>query len=135
MAQLALLAMLLMSIAPTISRALQAGSGPVGSALVAAQMCTMAGLQTKLFDILLPGAAGNQGKVDSTGSHPANADNACGDCGMPTLIPALINCSLPGLEAGDGVRLRSQETLQLSAGKDAGVLVFDRRPRELQQMQ
>ena len=38
------------------------------------------------------------------------------------------------LEAGDGVRLRNPETLQLSAGKDAEVLVFDLRPNELPQM-
>lgn len=38
------------------------------------------------------------------------------------------------LEAGDGVRLRNPETLQLSAGKDAEVLVFDLRPLELPQM-
>ena len=38
------------------------------------------------------------------------------------------------LETGDGVRLRNPETLQLSAGKDAEVLVFDLRPRELPQM-
>jgi redox-sensitive bicupin YhaK (pirin superfamily) len=38
------------------------------------------------------------------------------------------------LEAGDGVRLRNQQTLQLSAGKDAEVLVFDLRPQEVPQM-
>lgn len=38
------------------------------------------------------------------------------------------------LEAGDGVRLREPETLQLAAGKDAEVLVFDLRPQELPQM-
>ncbi len=38
------------------------------------------------------------------------------------------------LEAGDGVRLRNPETLQLSSGKDAEVLVFDLRPLELPQM-
>ncbi|MEO7199773.1 MAG: pirin family protein [Dokdonella sp.] len=38
------------------------------------------------------------------------------------------------LEAGDGVRLRNPETLQLSAGKEAEVLVFDLRPLELPQM-
>lgn len=38
------------------------------------------------------------------------------------------------LEAGDGVRLRNPETLQLSAGKDAEVLVFALRPLELPQM-
>ena len=37
------------------------------------------------------------------------------------------------LEAGDGVRLRNAETLQLAAGKDAEVLVFDLRPQELPQ--
>lgn len=38
------------------------------------------------------------------------------------------------LEAGDGVRLRNPQTLKLSAGKDAEVLVFDLRPHELPQM-
>lgn len=38
------------------------------------------------------------------------------------------------LEAGDGVRLRHPQTLQLAAGKDAEVLVFDLRPQELPQM-
>ncbi len=38
------------------------------------------------------------------------------------------------LEAGDGVRLRNPQTLQLGAGKDAEVLVFDLRPQELPQM-
>ena len=38
------------------------------------------------------------------------------------------------LEAGDGVRLRNPQTLRLSAGKDAEVLVFDLRPNELPQM-
>ncbi|MEO8779776.1 MAG: pirin family protein [Rhodanobacter sp.] len=37
------------------------------------------------------------------------------------------------LEAGDGVRLRNAETLQLSAGQHAEVLVFDLRPQELPQ--
>lgn len=39
------------------------------------------------------------------------------------------------LEAGDGVRLRNPQTLQLTAGKDAEVLVFDLRPLESPQMQ
>lgn len=38
------------------------------------------------------------------------------------------------LEAGDGVRLRNPQTLQLTAGKDAEVLVFDLRPQEVLQM-
>ncbi len=38
------------------------------------------------------------------------------------------------LEAGDGVRLRKPEALQLGAGKNAEVLVFDLRPNELPQM-
>lgn len=38
------------------------------------------------------------------------------------------------LEAGDGVRLRNPQTLQLAAGKDAEVLVFDLRPLESPQM-
>ncbi len=38
------------------------------------------------------------------------------------------------LEAGDGVRLRKPQSLQLAAGKDAEVLVFDLRPQELPQM-
>lgn len=38
------------------------------------------------------------------------------------------------LEAGDGVRLRNPQTLQLTAGKDAEVLVFDLRPQEVPQM-
>ncbi|WP_426687483.1 pirin family protein [Rhodanobacter ginsengiterrae] len=38
------------------------------------------------------------------------------------------------LQAGDGVRLRNPETLQLSAGRNAEVLVFDLRPEELPQM-
>ncbi len=39
------------------------------------------------------------------------------------------------LQAGDGVRLRNPLTLQLTAGKDAEVLVFDLRPLESPQMQ
>ena len=38
------------------------------------------------------------------------------------------------LEAGDGVRLRNPQTLQLTAGKAAEVLVLDLRPQELPQM-
>ncbi len=38
------------------------------------------------------------------------------------------------LVAGDGARLRNPQTLQLTAGKDAEVLVFDLRPQELPQM-
>ena len=38
------------------------------------------------------------------------------------------------LEAGDGVRLRKPETLQLTGGKGAEVLVFDLRPQELPRM-
>ncbi len=38
------------------------------------------------------------------------------------------------LEAGDGVRLRNPQALQLTAGKDAEVLVFDLRPQEVPQM-
>ena len=38
------------------------------------------------------------------------------------------------LEAGDGVRLRNPEKLQLKAGKNAEVLVFDLRPQEVPQM-
>ncbi|HEY9098236.1 MAG TPA: pirin family protein [Thiobacillus sp.] len=37
------------------------------------------------------------------------------------------------LEAGDGVRLRNPQTLQLTAGKNAEVLVFDLRPQEVPQ--
>ena len=38
------------------------------------------------------------------------------------------------LEAGDGVRLRNPQTMELAAGKDAEVLVFDLRAQELPQM-
>ena len=38
------------------------------------------------------------------------------------------------LGAGDGARLRNAQTLQLAAGKDAEVLVFDLRPHELPRM-
>ena len=38
------------------------------------------------------------------------------------------------LQAGDGVRLRNPQTLQLTAGKDAEVLVFDLRAQELPRM-
>ena len=38
------------------------------------------------------------------------------------------------LEAGDGARLRNPQTLQLTAGRDAEVLVFDLRPLEVPQM-
>jgi redox-sensitive bicupin YhaK (pirin superfamily) len=38
------------------------------------------------------------------------------------------------LEAGDGVRLRTSQTLHLSAGQDAEVLVFDLRRQEVPQM-
>ncbi len=38
------------------------------------------------------------------------------------------------LEAGDGVRLRNPQTLQLTAGNNAEVLVFDLRPQEVPQM-
>lgn len=37
------------------------------------------------------------------------------------------------LEAGDGVRLRNPQTLQLAGGKNAEVLVFDLRANELPQ--
>lgn len=37
------------------------------------------------------------------------------------------------LEAGDGVRLRNPQRLQLTAGEGAEVLVFDLRPNELPQ--
>ncbi|MDC3742905.1 pirin family protein [Pseudomonas syringae pv. syringae] len=38
------------------------------------------------------------------------------------------------LSEGDGVRVRDEQTLSLSAGVDAEVLVFDMRPNELPQM-
>ena len=38
------------------------------------------------------------------------------------------------LEAGDGVRLRKPETVRLTGGKGAEVLVFDLRPQELPRM-
>ncbi|MEO9229741.1 MAG: hypothetical protein ABI216_12470 [Devosia sp.] len=38
------------------------------------------------------------------------------------------------LDAGDGVRLRHPKTLQLGAGRNAEVLVFDLRPHEVPQM-
>lgn len=38
------------------------------------------------------------------------------------------------LEGGDGVRLRNPKALQLTAGRNAEVLVFDLRPHELPQM-
>ena len=38
------------------------------------------------------------------------------------------------LQAGDGVRVRDERELHLSAGEDAEVLIFDLRPQELPQM-
>ncbi|WP_459202927.1 pirin family protein, partial [Pseudomonas fragariae (ex Marin et al. 2024)] len=38
------------------------------------------------------------------------------------------------LGEGDGVRVRDEQTLSLSEGVDAEVLVFDMRPNELPQM-
>ena len=54
---------------------------------------------------------------------------------LPNVNVARGSIDLNGgqLEAGDGLRLRNPETLQLSAGTDAEVLVFGLRPLELPQ--
>lgn len=90
MVRLALVAMLLMALAPTISRSLQADAGSADSMLVATQMCTTAGLQTKLLTAFLPGASDEQGNGDHPASDHHGAGDACGYCSMVMPIPVLL---------------------------------------------
>ena len=92
MARLALVAMLLMTLAPTISRSLESNDGLAGngSMLMAIRICTTAGLQTKLLTLVLPGASAEQSNVDDPASDPYGADDACVYCSMITPIPVLL---------------------------------------------
>lgn len=88
MARLALVAMLLIALAPTVSRALQDGGGaPAGPVMQALQMCTSGGLQVRAASPWTPGAS------QSGGGEPAHAHgggDACGYCSIVVPLPLLL---------------------------------------------
>ena len=90
MARLALAAMLLMALAPTISRSLATLPDANGAVLRALQMCTTAGLQTRLIAPLLGRDAAGFGGDEHPAPHPHEPGDACGYCSLVTPLPLLL---------------------------------------------
>ena len=91
MARLALAAMLLMALAPTISRTLASGADPNGPVLRVLQMCTTAGLQVQsIASFLGDDVAGFGGADDHPAPHPHEPGDACGYCSLVTPLPLLL---------------------------------------------
>jgi hypothetical protein len=90
MARLALAAMLLMALAPTISRSLATLPDANGAVLRALQMCTSAGLQTRLIAPLLGSDAAGFGGDEHPAPHPHEPGDACGYCSLVTPLPLLL---------------------------------------------
>lgn len=90
MMRLALAAMLLMALAPTISRTLAGADDGSGAMLRALQMCTTSGLQTRLIAPLLGDDAVGFGGDDHPAPHPHESGDACGYCSLVTPLPLLL---------------------------------------------
>lgn len=88
MVRLALVAMLLVALAPTVSRTLAAGAD--GPAARAVQMCTMTGLQTKVLTALsIVGGAMHHDRGDPA-TTPHDDGDACGYCSLVVPLPVLL---------------------------------------------
>lgn len=90
MARLALAAMLLMALAPTISRSLATLPDANGAVLRALQMCTTAGLQTRLIAPLLGSDVAGFAGDEHPAPHPHEPGDACGYCSLVTPLPLLL---------------------------------------------
>ena len=90
MTRLALAAMLLMALAPTISRTLASGADPNGPVIRALQMCTSGGLQTQLIASFLGDDAVGFGGDEHPAPHPHEPGDACGYCSLVTPLPLLL---------------------------------------------
>ncbi|MEF9979457.1 MAG: DUF2946 family protein, partial [Thermomonas sp.] len=90
MARLALAAMLLMALAPGISRTLASNVDADNPVLQALQMCTTSGLQTRLVAPLLGDEVAGFGGDEHPAPHPHEAGDACGYCSLVTPLPLLL---------------------------------------------
>ena len=90
MVRLALAAMLLMALAPTISRTLASGADPNGPVLRVLQMCTTAGLQVQSIASFLDGDVAGFGGDEHPAPHPHEPGDACGYCSLVTPLPLLL---------------------------------------------
>jgi len=88
MTRLALAAILLMALAPTVSRTL-ASTDISGHVKQAIQICTMAGLQTKVVAALWDDQPGDQGERAPI-PHPHEPGDACGYCSLVTPFPVVL---------------------------------------------
>lgn len=89
MARLALVAMLLIALAPTVSRALQEGGGaPAGPVMQALQMCTSSGLQVRAVSPWTLGASQSDGGAPAAHAH--GGGDACGYCSIVVPLPLLV---------------------------------------------
>ena len=90
MVRLALAAMLLMALAPTISRTLASGADPNGPVLRVLQMCTTAGLQVQSIASFLDGDVAGFGGDEHPAPHPHEPGDACGYCSLASPLPLLL---------------------------------------------
>lgn len=90
MARLALAAMLLMALAPSISRTLVSNVDADNPLLQALQMCTTSGLQTRLIAPLLGDDVAGFGGDEHPTPHPHESGDACGYCSLVTPLPLLL---------------------------------------------
>ena len=90
MVRLALAAMLLMALAPTISRSLATLPDANGAVLRALQMCTTVGLQTRLIAPLLGSDVAGFAGDEHPAPHPHEPGDACGYCSLVTPLPLLL---------------------------------------------
>lgn len=95
MAQLALAAMLLLALAPTVSRGLQASVAPGSAVMRLVELCTSAGMQTRLLPAIPAGQVGH-GDGQPNQPDPHDGTDACGYCSLtvPPPVVLLLACVL-----------------------------------------
>lgn len=90
MARLALAAMLLVALAPTVSRTLQAPAAPGGAVMRLVEMCTAAGMQARLLPAMPAAPGGHDGGQPTNHPDPHAAGDACGYCSLTVPPPVLL---------------------------------------------
>lgn len=95
MARLALAAMLLVALAPTLSRTLQASAAPGGAVVRLVELCTAAGMQMRLLPAMPAAPAGHDGGQPGQPA-PHDGGDACGYCSLtvPPPVVLLLACLL-----------------------------------------
>lgn len=99
MARLALAAMLLVALAPTVSRTLPASAAPGGAVMRLVELCTTTGMQVRLLPAQPTTPAGHDGGQPAGQPDPHAGGDACGYCSLtvPPPVLLLLACALLAL--------------------------------------